>query len=31
VARKLAKLASVRVEIALTIRKEAGRGKNLNE
>lgn len=30
VASKLAKLASVRVEIALTIRKEAGRWQNLN-
>jgi len=30
VASKLAKLASVRVEIALTVRKEAGRWQNLN-
>lgn len=30
VASKLAKLASVRVVIALTIRKEAGRWENLN-
>ena len=27
---KLAKLASVRIEIALTVRKEAGRWENLN-